>query len=357
VSEHDVHPEDGSGLDRASLLKVGGIGALAVAGMGAFGAKAAHGAGMFVSARGGGDYSGLRGKTVGVIGVAVTSEAPARAAAHARKVAAANGFKVEVVDTAGDYGKMSATMEAWARSKRVTAIVSDVVAPSLVKAGMKAANDAGIPVGGVFAGFEPGLAFDVASNEWVSTARIGTYVADRLGGEGAVAFLNWPNVPALRQRQAAIEGILGYYDGIKIVDKQVLKVPGQVPDAKTKTRALLQKYRKGQLHAIWAGWDEPGVAASQAVKQAGRKDVFVVGIDGNLASFDAIRRGDPFAATCGNDMEGITEVCLQQLSSMLKGGKPKANTFWVDAPFIARQNVPAQGKFPRGAGLTTYYER
>lgn len=345
--------EESQGLDRGQLLKAGGLSALALGGLGALGTGVAAAAPAAAKP----DYSGLRGKTVGLIGVAVTSEAPARAAKAARQIAAANGFKLEVVDTNGDYQKMASTMQTWAQSKKVQAIISDVVAPSLVKQGMAAANKAKIPVGGIFAGYEPGLAFDVASNEWISTSRIGTYMTDRLGGKGSVVFLNWPNVPALQIRQKAIEAILGYYPGIKVVSKQVLTVPGQVPDSKAKTKAILQKYKKGEIHAIWAGWDEVGVAASQAAKELGRKDVFVVSIDGNLSSFDAIRRGDPFAATCANDMEQIAAVCLQQLSKVLKGGRPAANTFWVDAPFVAKQNVPPPGKYPKGQGLTSFYAR
>ena len=352
MDEHQLDEMEKMGFDRRQLLKVGGVGALALAGLGAVGAAPAFARGTRGAAA---DYSGLKGKTVGVAGVAVTSEAPARSANHAKKLGAQYGFKVEVVDTAGDYKKMSDTIKTWAQTKRVQAIISDVVSPSLIKEGIAECQKAGIPVGGIFAGYDTGLAFDVSSNDWVSTAKIGTYMADRLNGKGSVAILNWPNVPALQIRQQAIEAHLGFYKGIKIVSKQVLTVPGQVPDAKAKTKALLTRYPKGKLDAIWAGWDEVGLAASQAVKESGRKDVFVVGIDGNLASFDAIRAGDPFAATCANDMEQIAAVCLQQLSNILKGGKPSTPTIWVDAPFVAKQNVPASGKFPVGVGQTAYY--
>ena len=354
MDEYEIEElERKAGIDRLHLLKVGGVGALALAGLGSIGAGSAFA--RTTRSEGMLDFSGLKGKTVGISGVAVTSEAPARSANYAKKLGAANGFKVQVVDTAGDYKKMSDTLKTWAQSKTVQAVISDVVSPSLIKEGMAECAKANIPVAGIFAGWEPGLAIDVASNDWVSSAKIATYIVDRLGGQGNVAILNWPNVPALQIRGAAIKAHLGFYKGIKIVSEQVLTVPGQVPDAKAKTKALLTKYPKGKLHCIVGGWDEVGVAAGQACKESGRGDVFVVGIDGNLASFDSIRAGNPFAATCANDMEAIAATALSQLSNILKGGKPSTNTIWVDAPFVAKQNVPASGKFPKGLGETAYY--
>jgi ABC-type sugar transport system substrate-binding protein len=106
---------------------------------------------------------------------------------------------------------------------------------------------------------------------------------------------------------------------------------------------------------VLGGWDEVGLAASNAIKKANRTDVFSVSIDGNLGTFDAIRAGEPMGATCANDMTTITSVCLDQLSKMVSGGKPLGETIYVDAPFISKHNVPPQGQFPVGAGLTPFY--
>lgn len=299
-------------------------------------------------------YEGLSGKRIGLAGIAVSSEAPARVAARAQQLAEEHGFTLEVFDGDGDYKRMSDTMNAWALDG-IDGMVSAVVSPSLIEEGMASAKEAAIPVGGIFAGYAPGLAFDVASNEWISAGKIGTYIVERMGGTGQIALLNWPNVPALQIRQAVIEAMLKYYEEIEVVASEVLTVPGQVPDAQQKTQSILTAHP--DLKCIWGGWDEVSVAASQAVIQQGREDsVFCVGIDGNEASFDAIRNGEPFSATCANDMEQITEVCFQQLGIMLNGGQPVSTQIWVDAPFVAKQNVPASGQFPAGQGLTVFYQ-
>lgn len=99
-----------------------------------------------------------------------------------------------------------------------------------------------------------------------------------------------------------------------------------------------------------------GNAASQQIKQLGRDDVFTAAMDGNLQSFDAIRAGDPMSATCANDMELITQVCMQQLSTIVAGNEPIATSIYVDSPFISKENVPPSGQFPRGNGLTIFYK-
>jgi ribose transport system substrate-binding protein len=301
-----------------------------------------------------------KNKTIAVVAVAGTSEAVGRAVAEAKRFGGQAGWKIEVFDGNGDYGKVSNAVTNYV-SQGVHGIVSAVVSPSLIGEGVANANKAKIPVVGVFAGYESSLAADVASNEWISESKVGTYMLERLGGvggggKGNVALLNWPNVPALVVRGAVIKNMLSYGKGIKIVSEQVLTVPGQVADAKAKTAALLQRFPKGELDAIWAGWGEIGVAVSQAITEAGRQnDVFTVAIDGNQTEFDEIRKGAPLKATCANDMEGISQNALDSLARVFNGGKPVALTVWVDAPFVTKDTVPAAGQFPKGQGITPYF--
>lgn len=301
-----------------------------------------------------------KGKTVVLLTVDGTSESHVRAIREAKRIGAQAGWKMEVFDSQGDYGKLSNGMLNYV-NQGVDGFASVVVAPSLIGEGVAAANKAKIPIGGIFAGYEPTISFDVAANEWVSTARIGTYVLERLGGvgpsaKGGVVLLNWPNVPALVIRGIVAKSMLSYAKGVTLLKEEVLKVPGQVADAKSKTAALLQQYPKGQLSAIWAGWGEVGVAVSQAIREAGRQDdVFTVAIDGSQLEFNEIRSSGPLKATCANDMEGIAATCLDGLARIFQGQKPVATTIWVDAPLITKTNVPPSGQYAKGTGITTYY--
>lgn len=126
MSESDLDHDDAgpvqdraAALSRRSLLKVGAFGAIGVATASALAAcstsgsksKASGNAAPISSVAAGGpstqDYSHLKGKKVGLIGVAVTSEAPNRVRIEAERVAKDQGFTLDVVDTAGDYNKAS----------------------------------------------------------------------------------------------------------------------------------------------------------------------------------------------------------------------------------------------------------
>jgi ribose transport system substrate-binding protein len=301
------------------------------------------------------DFSHLKGKSVGHIVIDITATFPTRSSAEAQRLGKKYGFDVQIVDGAGDYNKLNQALTTFA-TKKVDAILNTGCDPSLLKSGLSAAASANIPVGCMVAGYGPGVLYDVEVNDWLSYARLGTYIYNRLGtgGDWGAAIINWSNVPALRIRSAQIKAMFKY-NKTPILAEEEVKVPGFVPDAKQKAAALLTKYPKGRkLKVIVAGWDDVGIAAAQAIQEAGRKDVFVVSADGNLAAFDMIRANKPFAVTCSGDVEGMADVMYGQMSAILGGAKPLATTLYVDAPMITKRNVPPKGKYPRGAGLTLY---
>ena len=304
------------------------------------------------------DFSALKGKKIGMFVVDISTPVSTRAAAQGKVLAKKYGFSLEVFNAAGDFNKVNSTLATWA-TKKLDGVIDVGVDPTPIKNGISKLTDANIPIGGIYAGYSSGagLMWDVTTNEWINYAKVGTYLLDRLGatGGGSVAIINWPQVPVLRIRSAVVNQMLDFYN-IEILADEVLAVPGQVVDAKQKVGALLTKYPAGgKLKAIVAGWDEVGQAASQAIKEAGRTDVFVVSSDGNLEALEMIRNGDPFAATCGNDIQGMTTTCFGQLSAVIGGAKPMATSLYVDAPLVTKENLPAKGKYAIGNGLTPFY--
>lgn len=304
------------------------------------------------------DFSHLKGKKVGHVVIDISATFPTRSAAEAKRLAHKHGFHVEVVDGAGDYNKINQALTTWATQK-VAAVFNTGCEPSLLKSGLAATTAAKVPVGCVVAGYGPGVKFDVEADDWISYARLGTYIFTRLGMSGyGAAILDWPNVPALRIRAAQIEAMFKYAN-IPVLANEILQDPGFVADAKQKTTALLTKYPKGsKLKVIVGGWDDVGVACAQAVLEAGRKDVFVVSADGDLSAYALMRNNIdwPFGATCASDVETMTDIMYGQMSALVGGAKkPLATTLYVDAPMITGHNLPPKGQYAHGQGLQLYY--
>jgi ribose transport system substrate-binding protein len=302
------------------------------------------------------DYSALEGKTVAHFVVDASTPVSARSAARGKELADQYGFTLEMFDSAGDYNKVNSTLSTWV-AKGVAGIVDTGVDPTPVKTGIQEVRNANIPIGGIYAGYSPGagLMWDVTTNEWINFAKVLTYMLTRMGDDGGgVAFVNWPEVPVLRNRTALVDAFLAYYEIPKLAD-EVPVVPGQVPDVKSKTAALLAKYPAGSdLKCVIAGWDEIGIAAAQAIEEAGRDDVFVVSSDGLLEAFDMIREDKPFAATCCNDIETMTDICYGQLARSVGGGDVFATNIYVDAPLITNANCPPAGEYVKGEGLQSF---
>ena len=86
---------------------------------------------------------------------------------------------------------------------------------------------------------------------WVRGHDLPTLVA-RHGFEGTVALLGYTGSSNISQRQAALEGALKTYPGIKIVEDHEVDVTNPVDDSTNAVQGWLTKYPKGDLDAIWA---------------------------------------------------------------------------------------------------------
>lgn len=310
------------------------------------------------------DLSGfdkLKGKKFGLGTAAGTSAAQVRVRQAIEAASKKYGFTVTAFDSAGDYKKLNDTYSLWA-NQGYDAVIANITPTSQTQGGSAAVKAKKIPFVGVGSGYGDNMDFDVSANAWTMSSKICMYARQRIldetrkDGVGGIAIYYWPNLPDLVIRQKFAETFFKFYE-TPILSNQVMQVPGQVPDAQNKTRALLAKYPKGSnLKCIVAGWDEIGVAAARTLKEAGRDDVFVVAIDGNLETFEAMSQGLPFGATCSQDFTEMSNVALQQPNLVLGGSKPIATAMYIDAPLITKDNLPAAGQYPKSNGLDVYFK-
>ena len=134
--------------------------------------------------------------------------------------------------------------------------------------------------------------------------------------------------------RAVIEGAGG-----EILERHELAFPGYQEDAQSQTDAWLLQYGEGEANVIFSGFDEPGVAASRVVDNAGRDDIIVVGADGSRQSIEAIQRGGSFVATTGTDFEALGASALLQLAGVLTGSDPIARQFYIPGPLVTAANI------------------
>lgn len=252
--------------------------------------------------------------------------------------AEAQGWEVNVVDTAGDVAAAVGRIED-AVTQGVDAIVINVD-PAQVEAGLAQAEAAGIPVVGMDAGSHPLLATNVTSNGYAMAAETAAYVANRLDGEGRIVMFVFDPFPPVQVRGAVADAIFAN-EGIEVVDRVTPDVAdGGIADSRARMEAILAANPEdGSIDAVWAAWDQPALGALQAIEAAGRTGIVVTGIDANPQAREAIAGGGPFEATVAQDFEGIGRAVAGAVARAMAGEEIVEPVTYVPARLITRANA------------------
>ena len=292
-------------------------------------------------------------KTIGVVSLAANNGGSARMIAAMKQTASQLGWTLQVVDTAGDPGKVAAAVSSFTTAK-VDGIVVDILDPSALTTQIAAAKAAGIPFISVNSNdYDPNVSAQIVANPFDVGAQEATYIADRLGRQGNVAMLAFSAATNIRLRQTAFEAALGSYPGIKIVEKHELDVAKALDDAQATTQAWLTKYPSGQLNAIWGAWDEPALGAAAAADAAGRKDLFVVGTDYQPAVGQRMQQGSVLQADWFIDYPTIGTTAMQLFQDAF-AGKALPPHVYVALQLVTPQTLPS-ADFPPPSSTYTLW--
>ncbi len=250
------------------------------------------------------------------------------------------GWKVIVIDTKGDFGALASRMEDMI-TKKVDAIVLGMADPIQLKQQVKMAHDAGIPVFGGDAGFIPGMAMNVTSNNYELSAIITPYLFNHINNRGNIVTFIHPAHHGVRKRQLVMEAVLKENKNIKVIASHFVKVPGPIEDARAAMESILLAHpKKGSISAVWAAWDEPAIGALQAIVAAGRQDEIVItGIDGTAQALKYIKQGGPFIATVKQDFEGMAKVLVREIDRVFNGKGVSDRIIYVPGKLITRSDL------------------
>lgn len=131
-----------------------------------------------------------------------------------------------------------------------------------------------------------------------SGKQIGDALAEAIGGEGGIIALQGIlDTGAAKDRFAGLEESLAENSGVELLDQQTANFSRQ--EALAVTETLLTKHGD-KVKGIWAANDDMALGALQALEQAGRTDVAVVGIDAVPDALTAIEDGT-MTATVSSD--------------------------------------------------------
>ena len=216
----------------------------------------------------------------------------------------------------------------------VDALIVVPVDTSAMDPMVKAADEAGIPL--CFVNRNPygekalpKNVYYVGSKEIIAGQQQMNAMGELLGGKGGVAILmgKLDNEGALKRTEGNESVIADKYPGIKILAKETGN--WQRDQGMTLTENWLTAYGT-KLNGILANNDEMALGAVEALKAAGREDIFVMGVDAIPDAKVAVGN-DSLAATVLQDAVGQGAGASDVIFNVLNGGSADSVTM---IPFV-----------------------
>jgi ribose transport system substrate-binding protein len=279
------------------------------------------------------------GETVAVVTHHLSALATAEMVERFKSEAAARGWTVEVVDTAGDRGALASRIEDLT-AKKVAAIVLVSVNPEHVQAQVDKAAAAGIPVVTIDGARNKSVLLNVTSDDYALGKAMTEFLFGAIGRKGKIVRLFYSAHPRVRQRGVALDDALKANPDVTEIAKHEVQVPGQVEDSRSAMDAiLLSNPSADAINAVWAAWDEPGIGAKLSIEAAGRKGIVIAGIDGNPQAIDLIKACTPYIATVRQGFAEMSRIAAAGLAEILAGGKPAKDEMYAPGELITRASL------------------
>ncbi|MCG8538954.1 MAG: sugar ABC transporter substrate-binding protein [Clostridia bacterium] len=181
----------------------------------------------------------------------------------------------------------------------------------------------------------PDGTYYVGSEEIVAGRLQMEFLAEALGGKGKIAVLmgKLDNEGALK-RTKGNEEIAEKFDGIEIVDKQTGL--WQRNEGMMKTEDWLNRFGD-DLKAIASNNDDMALGAIQALKDAKRQDILVIGVDATPDGLAALETGD-LTATVFQDAAGQGGMAMEVALKAAKGEAVEKET-WIPFRLVTLENI------------------
>ena len=252
----------------------------------------------------------------------------------------AEGAAVTVIDTANDFAALASRIEDVVAAQ-TDAIVLVSADPAQVENQLQEAFDAGIPVFGCDSGYIDGMQVNATSDNHQMGELITNYLFnDLMGGQRTVVALTHRPHPGVVKRCEAFDELLAAQKGITLVTEQHVPAEQPINDAQDIVENLLTANpEKGSITAIWCGWDEPAIGATQACQEAGRDEILIVGVDGNEQAVSLIKGDANLKATVAQNFRGMVDIVAEQMGRFFAGEPIQTGDLYAEATLITKETA------------------
>ncbi|MBD8497631.1 sugar ABC transporter substrate-binding protein [Paenibacillus arenosi] len=250
------------------------------------------------------------------------------------------GGELTVFVAERDKSKM-ATYVNMAVNQNFDGILTDHGTPEALTKGIKKAQENKIPVVAFDALLDiPGVTVLEQGDEKMAELTLEQLAADA-GGKGNIVKIWVAGFAPMERRQTAYAAFQQKYPDIKEIAAFGAASSSTALDTQAKMEAILKQYpNKGDITAVWAAWDEFAKGASRAIKQAGRDEIKVYGIDMSDEDLQMLQdQSSPWIATAAVDPKDIGRVQVRYLYQKLYGEQTEDRVV-LEPVFVKRDDLP-----------------
>lgn len=185
---------------------------------------------------------------------------------------------------------------------------------------------------------EAGVTTTSQDDEALATLAFDQLIKDH-NGEANIVYLWVDGFPPMVRRNKVYTEKLDSNPGLKEIERFGVAAADTSVQTQNAVAAMLNKHPKGEIDAIFATWDAFAIGAARAIKEAGRDEIKIYGIDVSNADLQEIQtKGSPWKYTAAVDPKLIGAVNIRLLAKQLAGEETPA-TYDLEASLISQDKL------------------
>jgi simple sugar transport system substrate-binding protein len=161
-------------------------------------------------------------------------------------------------------------------------------------------------------------------------------LVEETGGNAKIVYLWVDGFPPMVRRNKIYQEVLAANPGIVELERFGVAAADTSVQTQNAVAAMLTKYPKGEIDAIFATWDAFAIGAARAIMEAGRNEVKIYGIDVSNADLQIMQEeNSPWVATAAVDPKMIGAVNMRILAKKI-AGEETPQTYDLEAALITQ---------------------
>jgi len=255
------------------------------------------------------------------------------------------GFKVSTFLSNGDDARFQDFVNQAISQKYDGIILSHGKAP-YASGLVKRVADAGIKVSVFDTPVDtpiPGVTVTAQDDASLAQSSLGQLIKD-FNGKANIVKLWVAGFPAMERRQVGYEKLLKENPGIHQLESIGAVSSDVQGDTANKIGAILAKYPKGKIDAIWGAWDAFSQGAYKALQENGRTEIKLYSIDVSNQDLQLMReKNSPWVQTVAVDPKTIGAVNMRLVANKIAGEATPASYDFKGASISQQQLNSQQG--------------